>query len=202
MTRNELYTILQRCGSETSHIHTLDKIWGRSFDGETEKITERDTERDTKRDSETAEEKLAWLKILLVTKSCDPVFTDYWLRLARRNLRLGLPLTTPEPELNPTTEESSATDHFRDATKMDSGESSVAVKESFTTQPQPIDSAPKYTRTLVYCHRPQVNTGWWQIAEYDEEIGEWLDDAVDGEICLVKPTCWLPLPPAPTQPNP
>ena len=109
MTRNELYTILQRCGSETSHIHTLDKIWGRSFDGETEKITERDTERDTKRDSETAEEKLAWLKILLVTKSCDPVFTDYWLRLARRNLRLGLPLTTPEPELNPATEESSAT---------------------------------------------------------------------------------------------
>ena len=60
-------------------------------------------------DHETAEEKVAWLKILLCTKSCDPVFTDYWLRLARRNLRLGLPLTTPEPELNPATEESSAT---------------------------------------------------------------------------------------------
>jgi hypothetical protein len=53
-------------------------------------------------DHETAEEKVAWLKILLVTKSCDPVFTDYWLRLARRNLLLGLPLMTPEPELNPT----------------------------------------------------------------------------------------------------
>lgn len=39
MTRNELYTILQRCGWETTAIHTLDKIWGRAFDGETEKIT-------------------------------------------------------------------------------------------------------------------------------------------------------------------
>jgi hypothetical protein len=38
MTRNELYTILQRCGWETTPIHTLDKIWGRPFDGETEKI--------------------------------------------------------------------------------------------------------------------------------------------------------------------
>ena len=38
MTRNELYTILQRCGWETTPIHTLDKIWGRAFDGETEKI--------------------------------------------------------------------------------------------------------------------------------------------------------------------
>ena len=75
------------------------------------------------------------------------------------------------------------------------------TEESLAVQPLPIDSAPKYTRTLVYCQRPQVNTGWWQIAEYDEEIGEWLDDAVDGEICLFKPTCWLPLPPAPTQPN-
>ena len=65
MTRNELYTILQRCGWETTPIHTLDKIWGRAFDGETVKITERDTkrdtERDTKRDTETAEEKVAWL---------------------------------------------------------------------------------------------------------------------------------------------
>ena len=106
MTRNELYTILQRCGSETSPIHTLDKIWGRSFDGETEKITERDTERDTKRDTkrdtETADEKVAWLTEILVTKSCDSVFADYWLRLARRNLLLGLPLKTEEPDLNPT----------------------------------------------------------------------------------------------------
>ena len=84
-------------------------------------------------DHETAEEKVAWLKILLCTKSCDPVFTDYWLRLARRNLRLGLPLTTPEPELNPATEQSSATDHFRDATKMVSGESSAPTP----TQPNP-----------------------------------------------------------------
>lgn len=67
--------------------------------------------------------------------------------------------------------------------------------------PQPIATAPKGTRILVYCQRKATNEGWWQIAEYDEEIGEWLDDAVDGEICLVKPTCWLPLPLAPTQPN-
>ena len=83
-------------------------------------------------DHETAEEKVAWLKILLCTKSCDPVFTDYWLRLARRNLRLGLPLTTPEPELNLATEQSSATDHFPDTTKMVSGESSAPTP----TQPQ------------------------------------------------------------------
>lgn len=63
--------------------------------------------------------------------------------------------------------------------------------------PQPISTAPEYTRMLVYCQRPAVNTGWWQIAEFDEEIGEWLDDAVDGESCLVKPTYWLPLPPPP-----
>ena len=133
MTRNELYTILQRCGSETSPIHTLDKIWGRAFDGETEKITERDTKRDTERDTETAEQKVAWLTEILVTKSCDPVFADYWLRLARRNLLLGLPLKTEEPDLNLATEESSVTDHFRDATKMVSGESSSPTP----TQPNP-----------------------------------------------------------------
>ena len=46
MTRNELYTILQRCGLESTPIHTLDKIWGQPFDGETEKITKKDTEED------------------------------------------------------------------------------------------------------------------------------------------------------------
>lgn len=105
MTRNELYEILRECGYETTPIHTVDKIWGQPFDGVTEKITERDTERDT----ETAEQKLAWLTEILVTKSCDPGFTDYWLRLARRNLLLGLPLKTEEPDLNAVTEESLAT---------------------------------------------------------------------------------------------
>ena len=105
MTRNDLYTILQRCGWETTPIDTLNKIWGQSFEGETEKITKRDTERDT----ETAEEKVAWLTEILVTKSCDPFLADYWLRLARRNLLLGLPLKTEEPDLNPVTEESLAT---------------------------------------------------------------------------------------------
>ena len=38
MNRNELYTILQRCGRETTAIHTLDKIWAQAFDGVTEKI--------------------------------------------------------------------------------------------------------------------------------------------------------------------
>jgi hypothetical protein len=68
----------------------------------TSPVTERE-------DHETAEQKVAWLTEILVTKSCDPVFNDYWLRLARRNLRLGLPLKTPEPELNLATEQSSAT---------------------------------------------------------------------------------------------
>ena len=104
MTRNELYTILQRCGWETTPIHTLDKIWGRAFDGETEKINAKDEESD----HETAEQKVAWLTEILVTKSCDPVFADYWLRLARRNLLLGLPLKTEEPDLNPATEQCSA----------------------------------------------------------------------------------------------
>ena len=99
MTRNELDEILHQCYSvEIFPEEAAELIWGQPFDGETEKITERDTERDT----ETAEQKVAWLTEILVTKSCDPVFTDYWLRLARRNLLLGLPLTTPEPELNPT----------------------------------------------------------------------------------------------------
>jgi len=38
MTRDELYELLKKCGWETTPIHTLDKIWGRPFDGETEKI--------------------------------------------------------------------------------------------------------------------------------------------------------------------
>ena len=42
MTRNELYSILRECGWETTPIHTLDKIWGRPFDGITEKITKKD----------------------------------------------------------------------------------------------------------------------------------------------------------------
>lgn len=60
-------------------------------------------------DHETAEQKVAWLTEILVTKSCDPVFADYWLRLARRNLLLGLPLKTEEPDLNRVTDESLAT---------------------------------------------------------------------------------------------
>jgi hypothetical protein len=38
MTRNELYELLKKCGWETTPIHTLDKIWGRPFDGVTEEI--------------------------------------------------------------------------------------------------------------------------------------------------------------------
>lgn len=60
-------------------------------------------------DHETAEQKVAWLTEILVVKAGDPVFADYWLRLARRNLLLGLPLKTEEPDLNLATEESSAT---------------------------------------------------------------------------------------------
>ena len=50
----------------------------------------------------------------------DRVESDRWYAM----FSAPLPLTTPEPELNLATEESSATDHFRDATKMASGESS------------------------------------------------------------------------------
>ena len=111
MTHDELYQILRYISHPKD---AIELIWGQPFDGETEKInttksvslTSPTTEES---DQETAEQKLKWLTILLVTESCDPVFTDYWLRLARRNLRLGLPLMTPEPELNPVTEESSAT---------------------------------------------------------------------------------------------
>lgn len=67
--------------------------------------------------------------------------------------------------------------------------------------PQPIATAPKGKRILVYCQRKATSEGWWEIAEYDEEIyAGWLDDAVDGEILLVQPTYWLPLPPLPTPP--
>jgi hypothetical protein len=110
MTRDELDEILHQCYSvEIFPEEAAELIWGQPFDGETEKITKRDTKRDTERDTETAEEKVAWLTEILVTKSCDPVFADYWLRLARRNLLLGLPLKTEEPDLNPVTEQSSAT---------------------------------------------------------------------------------------------
>ena len=51
MTRNELYTILQRCGPETTPIHTLNKIWGQPFDGETEK-------KDTGEDHATTKKRL------------------------------------------------------------------------------------------------------------------------------------------------
>ena len=103
MTRNELDEILHQCYSvEIFPEEAAELIWGQAFDGETDKITKKDTERDTERDTETAEQKVAWLTEILVTKSCDPIFTDYWLRLARRNLLLGLPLKTEEPDLNPT----------------------------------------------------------------------------------------------------
>ena len=59
----------------------------------------------------------------------DRVESDRWYAM----FSAPFPLTTPEPELNPATEESSATDHFRDATKMVSGESSAPTP----TQPNP-----------------------------------------------------------------
>jgi hypothetical protein len=38
MTANELYQILQECESHITPLHALDKVWGRPFDGVTEKI--------------------------------------------------------------------------------------------------------------------------------------------------------------------
>jgi hypothetical protein len=99
MTRNELDEILHQCYSvEIFPEEAAELIWGRPFDG----VTEKTTQKDEAEKHETAEEKVAWLTEILVTKANDPVFTGYWLRLARRNLQLGLPLKTEEPELNPT----------------------------------------------------------------------------------------------------
>jgi hypothetical protein len=95
MTRNDLYSILHECNGD--NIAVLERIWGQPFDGETEKTTQKDEAEK----HETADEKVAWLTEILVTKANDQVHTDYWLRLARRNLKLGLPLKTEEPELNP-----------------------------------------------------------------------------------------------------
>ena len=113
MTRDELNNILDYRGiGPTSKNEIMELVWGQPFDGETILVTKSASlpnPTNKQADHETAEEKVAWLTEILVTKSWDPVFSDYWMRLARRNLRLGLPLTTPEPELNLATEQSSAT---------------------------------------------------------------------------------------------
>jgi hypothetical protein len=105
MTRDELHDSIVRCITlsdppyPTVKIAKLvEEIWGQPFDGETEETTQKDEAEK----HETADEKVAWLTEILVTKANDPVFTGYWLRLARRNLQLGLPLKTEEPELTPT----------------------------------------------------------------------------------------------------
>ena len=105
MTRNELYELLKKCGRETARIHTLDKIWGQPFDGETEKIT-----------------------------------------------------------------------------------------------PQPISTAPKGERILLYC-RPIESEGWWQIGMMCPYVHHWIDDDYEPDWMITQPTYWLPLPPTPTQPQ-
>ena len=105
------------CGSKDmtdclkDFLPTPEQVNTTKSDSSTSPVTERS-------DHETAEQKVAWLTEILVVKAGDPVFTDYWLRLARRNLLLGLPLKTEEPDLNSATEDSSATlsESFPDGT--------------------------------------------------------------------------------------
>ena len=67
--------------------------------------------------------------------------------------------------------------------------------------PQPIATAPKGKRILVYCPRKVESEGWWQVGTFDEETCRWIDDGWPDSL-LVQPTLWLPLPAQPTQPNP
>jgi len=66
--------------------------------------------------------------------------------------------------------------------------------------PQPISTAPKGQRILLYCKRPIESEGWWQIGMMCLDVRRWIDDDYEPDWLLVQPTYWLPLPPQPTQP--
>ena len=69
--------------------------------------------------------------------------------------------------------------------------------------PQPIATAPKGKRILLYCPRKVESEGWWQVGTFDEDTCRWIDDDYEPGCMLVQPTYWLPWPPppTPTQPN-
>lgn len=63
--------------------------------------------------------------------------------------------------------------------------------------PQPISTAPKGTRILVYCQRGTLGEGWWEIGQFYGQEGRWMNDEDEPKLGITQPTCWLPLPPLP-----
>lgn len=68
------------------------------------------------------------------------------------------------------------------------------------TTPQPIATAPKGRRILVYCPRKIESEGWWQVGTFDEDTCRWIDDDYEPGCMLVQPTYWMPWP-QPPQPQ-
>jgi len=65
--------------------------------------------------------------------------------------------------------------------------------------PQPISTAPKGQRVLVYCFLKSIDEGWWEIGSTNS-FDEWINDEFFVSLMLTQPTYWLPLPPIPNQP--
>ena len=59
---------------------------------------------------------------------------------------------------------------------------------------QPIKTAPKGERILVFLQQNSTDEGYWQCGTFDEDSGRWMDDGWPDYLILT-PTYWLPLPP-------
>ena len=70
------------------------------------------------------------------------------------------------------------------------------------TTPQPIATAPKGTRILLYCQRNTYDEGWWEIGQFYGQENRWMNDEDEPKLGQTQPTLWLPLPPLPTQTQP
>jgi hypothetical protein len=70
-----------------------------------------------------------------------------------------------------------------------------------TMTPQPVSTAPKGERILLYCRRNTLDEGWWEIGQFYGDIGRWMNDEDEPKLGLTQPTLWLPLPALPTQPQ-
>jgi len=66
--------------------------------------------------------------------------------------------------------------------------------------PQPVSTAPKGTRILLYCQRKATDEGWWEIGQFYGQIGRWMNDEDEPKLGTTQPTLWLPLPAIPNQP--
>ena len=131
MTRNELYTILLRCGPESTPIHTLNKIWGQPFEGETEKITKKDEGEDhatTKRRLKMAHE-----AIRLAVDAFETVNMWEEGECASTELHECLKDFLPIPEQANTTKSASST--------------SPATEDSSATLSEPLPNGTTYTRS-------------------------------------------------------